>query len=471
MKSFSTNPKVLLCTVYRRFEKDVNDALACASRGIPRFSMPREYSPGLRFIKQNVPEVEILEYPRWEEYVAKLKEGWDVVGLSFYQSEIDEIERMAEEARGQGVGETWAGNYGALDRRVPHIVDRVVIGPGENALAQILGCVVREDEVEIPPMIGYIRTVPGNIRHFAFGALYTQRGCPYKCTFCQTPTFDQKRYDFNVESVDRVLRYYKHVGVKYIFVADEFFGGRPEAADRVTRLLARYDFHWYCQTRAATALRHLDEWYGRGLRLVHIGVESMNQDALDGIAKKQTVEEIAAFARRTREKRGLLRVAACMIGFPHMTAEDTVRDALFLRGAALDIYTVTILTPFPQTPLWSELDAKYGICERPYRRFDGQHLVWRHPSIDAARMEDLHNKVVRILNRPVTTYYRSFSRLFRGRWRGRGPEPEPEGRPHDRPGLAPRGRGKAFLLGTSRRERRRRNSKVEAPPREGMKIP
>jgi radical SAM superfamily enzyme YgiQ (UPF0313 family) len=288
----------------------------------------------------------------------------------------------------------------------------------------LFGRGVREDEVEIPPVIGYIRTIPGNIRHFTFGALYTQRGCPYKCTFCQTPAFDRKRYDFNVESVDRVLRYYKRAGVKYIFVADEFFGGRSGAADRVTRLLARYDFHWYCQTRAATTLRHLDEWYERGLRFVHIGLESMNQDALDAIAKKQTVEEIAAFARRTREKRGLLRLAACMIGFPNMTAEDTVRDALVLKRMDLDIYTATILTPFPQTPLWSELDAKYGICERVYRRFDGQHLVWRHPSIDAARMEDLHKTVVGILNRPIATYYRSFSRLFRGRWRAGRPRLE-----------------------------------------------
>ncbi|NIT36045.1 MAG: radical SAM protein [candidate division Zixibacteria bacterium] len=418
MKRGSTNLKVLLCTVFRRFEGDVNDSLGSVTRGIPRFSMPRDFNPGLRFIKQNVPEVEILEYPRWHEYVAKLKEGWDIVGFSFYQAEIDEIERMADEARRQGVGETWAGNYGALDGRVPQIVDRVVIGPGENVFAELFGRGIREDDVEVPPIIGYVRTVPGNIRHFAYGVLYTQRGCPYKCTFCQTPAFDQKRYHYSFESVDRVLRYYKQAGVNYIFAGDEFFGGRPEAADRITRLLGRYKFRWYCQTRAATALRYLDDWYERGMRFVHIGLESMNQDALDAVDKRQTVEEVYAFARRTAEKRGLVRLAACMIGFPNMTAEDTFRDALVLRRAALDIYTVSVLTPFPQTPLWFEIGAKYGISGRPYRHFDGQHLVWRHPSIDAVQMESLLKAVVGMLNRPVATYYRSLSRLFRGRCRG-----------------------------------------------------
>jgi radical SAM superfamily enzyme YgiQ (UPF0313 family) len=384
--------------------------------------MRRDFSPGLRFIKQNVPEVEIMEYPRWREYVAKLKEGWDVVGFSFYQTEIDEIEKMADEARRRGVGETWAGNYGALDPRVPQIVDRVVIGPGENEIAQVFGYSVPEDDVAVPPIIGWIRTIPGNIKNFAFGVLYTQRGCPYKCTFCQTPAFDKKRYHFNVEGVDRVLRYYKRAGVNYVFVGDEFFGARAEDADRVTDLLARYKLRWYCQTRAATALRHLDEWYERGLLFVHIGLESMNQEALDGVAKKQTVEEVSAFIRASGEKSGLLRLAAYMIGFPNMTAEDTVRDALVLKRAGFDIHTVNVVTPFPQTPLWYEIDAKYGIFERACRRFDCQHLVWRHPRIDPAQMESLLKKVVGMLNRPVATYYKSLSRLFRGVWRAGGPK-------------------------------------------------
>jgi hypothetical protein len=54
--------------------------------------MPRVNSFGLRFIKQNVPEVEILEYPTWNEYVAKLGErDWDIVGFYFLLNENNEI--------------------------------------------------------------------------------------------------------------------------------------------------------------------------------------------------------------------------------------------------------------------------------------------------------------------------------------------------------------------------------------------
>jgi radical SAM superfamily enzyme YgiQ (UPF0313 family) len=446
VKPGSTKPKVLLSTVYQRFKGDVEDPLGAVAKGIPRFSMRRDFSPGLRFIKQNVPEVEIMEYPRWREYVAKLKEGWDVVGFSFYQTEIDEIEKMAEEARRQGVGETWAGNYGALDARVPQVVDRVVVGPGENEIAQVFGYNVPEGDVEVPPMIARIRTIPGNITNFAFGLLFTQRGCPFKCTFCQTPAFDKKRFHFNVESIDRVLGYYKLAGVNYVFVGDEFFGGRAEDADRVTGLLARYKFRWYCQSRAATVLRHLDEWYERGLRFVHIGLESMNQEALDVVAKKQTVEEVSAFIRASGEKSGLLRLAAYMTGFPHMTAEDTVRDVLVLQRAGFDIHTVSIVTPFPQTPLWYEIDGKYGIFERASRRFDCKHLVWRHPYITPSEMEQLFKTVVRILNRPTVSYYSNLFRIFRGGRGAGGSKALWRGLVEDPVVSTPVGRKKAFFF-------------------------
>ena len=98
--------KILLSTVYKRHKNDVYDYFgANAGRSFFRFSLQRIQSFGLRFLKQNIPEIEILEYPTWEEYVARLgEEDWDVVGFSFYLNE----------------GVLWAGdraNHNASRRR------------------------------------------------------------------------------------------------------------------------------------------------------------------------------------------------------------------------------------------------------------------------------------------------------------------------------------------------------------------
>ena len=67
-----------------------------------RFQMPRRISFGLRFLRQNIPEINILEYPTRDEYRTALKEGWDAVGFSFYLEESNHILGMAEEARKAG---------------------------------------------------------------------------------------------------------------------------------------------------------------------------------------------------------------------------------------------------------------------------------------------------------------------------------------------------------------------------------
>ena len=74
-----------------------------------RFSMPRRISFGLRFLRQNVPGISILEYPTRPEYSAQLRREWDAVGFSFYLDETNDILDMAEEARAMGISQVWGG--------------------------------------------------------------------------------------------------------------------------------------------------------------------------------------------------------------------------------------------------------------------------------------------------------------------------------------------------------------------------
>ncbi|MEA3312131.1 MAG: radical SAM protein [candidate division WOR-3 bacterium] len=414
----STAPRVLLCTAYRRFRSDYLDYVGQNVYSKVRVSLKRTASPGLRFLKQNVPEIEILEYPMWRDYVKKLGEGWDVVGFSFFESEIGEVIKMAEEARRQGIKELWAGCYGALNPVIPKTVDRVFYGAAEDEMAQVFG--KRVKDIEHPVVMWPMTFMPGNIPHFQTGLLYTQHGCPYKCTFCQTPVFDTGRETVNLDSIERVLRYYAKNGVSDVLILDELFGFKPQAADKITNMLARYKLRWWSQTRAAIFLRHLDEWYERGLRFPLIGVETMSQQAMDDINKKQKIEDIREFIRRTGSKPGMYRMAYYMIGYEHETVESTLKDVMRLKKIGFDAHQVNVLTPFPKTPMWDEIESRYGIFDHTYRHYDAKYMVWNHPHISAARMHYLLPTVISILNRPLDIYGRQFTRLIRDRFRARG---------------------------------------------------
>lgn len=414
MKALSTSPRVLLCTSYRQFADDYFDIADTATYRVPKMNVPYRVSSSLRFIKQNIPEVEILEYPRWNEYVARLKEGWDVVGFSFYNVEIGDIKRMANEARRQGVRELWAGNYGALDEEIPGIVDRIFIGPAENEIAQVFGYKIREDEIDHPIMMSNVLIMPWNLRMFVSGLLYTQHGCPFKCSFCQSSVFQTQRFAINLESIKKTLEYYKRIGVNYIGIMDETFGSNPDFSDQITQLLSHYKFYWWAQTRVEVINRYLDKWYDRGLRMPAIGVECMFQSTLSSVNKSQRVDEIIEYARRSSEKSGLFRAIYYMIGFEDMTIQDTLRDAERVSKLGFEMSTVGIITPYPKTPFWERINTKYGIFDHTYRHYDNEHLVWNHPRISPAEMMKLRERVLRILNKPTSIYLKRF---MKNMWR------------------------------------------------------
>ncbi len=110
-----------------------------------RFGMPRTISFGLRFLRQNLPDLNVLEYPTRAEFSAQLKRGWDAVGFSFYLEETNDIQAMAAEARQAGVRELWAGNYGALTPSIQSHFDHVFSSYSEDAVGQKLGTRLEEN--------------------------------------------------------------------------------------------------------------------------------------------------------------------------------------------------------------------------------------------------------------------------------------------------------------------------------------
>jgi hypothetical protein len=70
-----------------------------------------------------------------------------------------------------------------------------------------------------------------------------------------------------------------------------------------------------------------------------------------------------------------------MIGFEDDTKQSLREDIKKLAALKLDITQICVITPLPQTPMWTELEEKYGIWDQDYHHYDGKHMVWNHPHI------------------------------------------------------------------------------------------
>lgn len=377
-------PRVLLTTVCR--EPDFYDYFR---ENAPqnfrwRFRMPRRISFGLRFLRQNIPELEILEYPTRREYLEALKQGWDVVGFSFYLEETTRVLQMAEEAHRAGVRQLWAGNYGALTPSVQPNFDQVFTGYSEEAVAERLGKTI--DHIEHPPLILRFH-LPGGWA-LPTGILFTTRGCSFQCTFCQTTAFAPRPKAIPLGTLERVIRFYVAKGIHFVLILDENFGNLPSHAEAVIELLTRYRIHWLVQSRVDLFLRHFDAWVAQGLEGALFGIESFHQSVLKQIRKGEKAESAWELAKRLNRE-GLYAQGYYIIGFPTETADSIREDLRTLASLELDVTQITIVTPHPRTQLWSELESNHGILEKDWAKYDTKHLVWKHPHCAPGILESL----------------------------------------------------------------------------------
>lgn len=386
---FSVKKKILFVTPYRT--KDPYDYVEQYNTNkVFRFGFKRYISFGLRFIKQNIPDIDILEYPTMNLYKEKLKEGWDVIGFSFFMFETPKALEMVRMAREAGVREIWGGHYGALTPDIQHNFDRIFKGYAEQELGEELG--IEVGDIIHPPLIMNMSWAPKiNVLKYAFpvGILFTSRGCMYHCTFCQTPSFvDGNQVPISLESLERVVKYYAEYGIREIFIFDESFGSLRKHSDAVTKMLSKYNLSWSVMIRTDILNVNLDKWYKRGLGGAFLGVESLNQDSLKDINKKSKTELTYKVGDSLKSK---LRRTICfyIIGFENDTVESVKQDIMKLRKLKYDFYQICVLTPLPTTPLWDEIETKYGIFDKDYSNFDASHLVWNHPHINREEMERL----------------------------------------------------------------------------------
>ncbi|HEX8706685.1 MAG TPA: radical SAM protein [Pyrinomonadaceae bacterium] len=370
------NPRILFVSPHNQAGFDFYGYHTKRNSAI-QLSQPRIMWPGLRFIKQNFPQIEILEFPTWEEYTQVLSRGWDIVGFSFFTDGTNEVLQMADYARKQGIKELWAGNYGAMNPLIRANFDEVFTGYSEIPIAEKLG--VELGPLIHPPLIDGIGLKPLPNTMIRTSWLYTARGCPLKCTFCQTPSFAPNVVDTPLESIERVIRYYKEQEVQVVLIYDEIFGISRAHAQEVVSLLRKYEMPWGVMTRSDILGKNLDEWHDSGLIGVVIGIESMNPATLKEIKKKMTVETTIDMLERLHE-RNIIVTGTYIIGFEGDTVESVKRDFQELQKLKPDFMKIYIATPFPETPLWDDIQ-KYGIDTSDWSKFDGKHLVWNHPHL------------------------------------------------------------------------------------------
>ena len=376
--------RILISSAWLNPMRSYDLAIWKKRRNIFSVNAPMTEHFGLRFIKANHPEVTILEYPTREQYLAALQRGWDIVGISFYINETNDALEMAAAARASGIQEIWAGNYGAMTKSVAASFDKAFLGWAEFPLAKELE---KEPGSLVHPTT-YMHVFWRGRRVQSWGVLFTSRGCNKTCTFCQTPKFYRKPYTLDFRALDAVLAEYRRRNVSQVIILDENFGFFEDHTNQVVDMLRHYKFQWNPMTRVETLHKFYDQWKACGLRGASVGLESLNQDSLDGARKGNRLVESREILRRMNRDNMLIQTFY-ILGFEQDTEESIRRNIGELKKYHVDSPQMQVLTPWPETKLYDYIDKQYGIFTNDYSKYDTSRLVWNHPNISPAKMREL----------------------------------------------------------------------------------
>ena len=93
--------------------------------------------------------------------------------------------------------------------------------------------------------------------------------------------------------------------------------------------------------------------------------------------------------------------ATYVLGFDYDTPESIVHDIDVIKSWEVFGVCFWVYTPFPNTTLYSQLAREHKIINYNWAHYDCTHLVWSHPHISPAEMEELRRYAIRQVCHPL----------------------------------------------------------------------
>ncbi|MGI6032698.1 MAG: B12-binding domain-containing radical SAM protein [Coriobacteriales bacterium] len=240
--------------------------------------------------------------------------------------------------------------------------DQVLVGEGENTILDVVEGRRTEDIVICEPVTD-LDAVPWpdySVLQTPVEAadILTTRGCPYCCSFCTTSRSFSPYRERSVDSVIAEIRHYKEMGFQYFNFEDDNFTANKERAKEICRriiaenLQAKETF-FFGRTDMANDPELLDLLARANLNWVLIGIESLNQESLDCIDKRQNYDDIRRAGLACHEH-GIQLIASIVVGIDTDGPYDIARATKFAKEIGATKLQPAILTPYPGTPVYEQ---------------------------------------------------------------------------------------------------------------------
>ncbi len=361
-----------------------------------------------------------------------LPNGFDLVAISSFTSQIAQAYELADRYRARGVKVVMGGLHVTVlpDEALRHC-DAVVVGEGEPVWPEILSDAeaghLRElyrtsDSYDLAcaPTPAFNLLSPEKYNRLT---VLASRGCPFQCEFCASsillsPRYKQKPIERVLAEIDCICGLWPRPFIE--FADDNALVNRSYWKRLLTELCKR-EIRWFAETDLSVHEDDelLDLMHRSGCAMVLIGLESPTESGLAGLELKSDWKRNQwpkyREAIRKIQSQGI-RVNGCFVIGLDEHGPDIFDSVLeFARDTELFDVQITIQTPFPGTPLYSRLQRENRLLlNDAWERctlFDINYLP-KHMSVEELR-QGFHRLALRLYSEEMTSWRReNFRRRY-----------------------------------------------------------
>ncbi|MFH1610425.1 MAG: radical SAM protein [Patescibacteria group bacterium] len=209
-------------------------------------------------------------------------------------------------------------------------------------------------------------------------SMFTSRGCPYKCIFCDRPHLGKNFRARSAQNIVDEMEEIKELGIHEIFIYDDTFTiNRERVVEVCNEILKRnLKINWDIRARVNTIDEELLILMKKaGCVRIHYGVESGVNEILKNLRKGITVDMVKKAFLATKKAR-IETAAYFMIGCPGEKLKDINQSIKLAKDLKPDYVHFSVLTPFPATEIYL-VGLKNGLIKE-----DVWQKFAKHPTKD-----------------------------------------------------------------------------------------
>jgi radical SAM superfamily enzyme YgiQ (UPF0313 family) len=336
-----------------------------------------------------------------DEHVEELNTGDspDLVLIQVYITNAFRAYELADHYRAKGSYVCLGGlHVTSLPEEAMAHADTIFLGPGEECWPRFLKDFMEgnarkryvSDErslVNVPPIR---RDLIKRHLYLVPNSLVVSRGCPHHCDFCYKDAFFEGGRSFYTQQVDDALAEIDRLPGRHLYFLDDHLLGNQKFASALFDGMKGMNRVFQGASTLDAILRGdlIEKAAEAGMRSVFVGFETLSNNNLIQSNKRQNVGKDYEAAIRRLHSLGIMINGSFVFGLDDDDKDVFKRTVDWGVRNGLTTATYHILTPYPGTRLFNQMEADNRILHREWDRYDTRQVVYKTIGLTTGELKE-----------------------------------------------------------------------------------